>query len=499
MKILFVVSKLYFSEPLGVMQLSAICKKARHETKLVSLMDHSIISALDSFNPDLICYSTMTSDEKLFINADVTVCNWLSTQGKIVPRIMGGPHPTFFPEVLKKLDLDAICQGDGDRAIVSILDRIESGSDFHHIPNVLVKNGGELVKEIINDLDSLPSLDRDILYESMPGLQKVGVRSFMSQRGCPYKCTYCFNHAYNKFFKGERRKLIRRRSVDNLIAEIQEVIEKFPTVRFIRFGDDVFVIKQDAWLEEFAEKYRRKIGIPFYCLIRANSLTEPVAKLLNRAGCHSVAMSIETGSPSIREVVLKRKMSDEMLIDSFELARKFKMKVYANTMLGLPGTTLEDDFNSFLFAKKARIAAPTFGIFQPFPRTELTQYALENGFLQANYDFNNTFSSQSPLSVYSQREKETQVNLARLATLFCFLPDCFIPLLQRLIRIKLTPLYSLIGTFVFSYLMSTKIFPGAYPRNPFFFLKNAYIAITYSLFADTSQSDVERPAKEKSL
>lgn len=489
MKILFVVSKLYFSEPLGVMQLSAICKRKKHSTRLVSLLDHSLSRALNEFNPDLICYSTMTSDEQLFQEANDVVVAWMNNDGKAVPRIMGGPHPTYFIDVLKKLDLDAICLGDGDNAILRILERIESGSDFSNIPNIMTKNGSKLIKEVVDNLDCLPPVDRDLIYDVSPELQAVGIRSFLTQRGCPYKCTYCFNQSYRKLFKGEGRKLIRRRSVDHLIEEIEEVIEKHPPVRFIRFADDVFVIKKDAWLEEFVEKYPQKIGIPFYCLIRANSLTEEVAQLLSKAGCKSIAMSIESGNAEIRKLLLKRRLPDEMLIESFNLARKYHINVYANTMMGLPGTTIEDDFDSFLFAKKMKVAAPTFGIFQPFPKTELTQYAIKNGFLAPDYDFNNTFFTKSPLNTYTEEEREIQYRLCKLAELFCHLPDFFIPALRRLVRINLTSLYELVYSIVLSYIQSTRIFPGAYPRNPVFFLKNAWTSLTYTLISTKAKDN----------
>ncbi|MFQ5445135.1 MAG: B12-binding domain-containing radical SAM protein, partial [Nitrospinales bacterium] len=381
MKVLFVVPDLFFSEPLGVMQLSAICKNAGHQTHLVALKRNSIQEILQEYSPDLIAYSVMTPDEHLFEAADRTVRSWAKDHKKQLTRIMGGPHPTFFPEVVHKLDLDAICLGDGDNAILRIINAIQEGKDLSGIPNVATQSHPDFEKEVVEDLDSLPYLDRDLIYDSDPDLQKMRLRSFLTQKGCPYKCTYCFNHSFNQMFKGGGRKLLRRRSVDNLIDEIQYVIKNYPEVKMIRFADDVFVIRRDAWLEEFAEKYPKKVGIPFYCLIRSNSLTEEAAQLLAKSGCRSVGMSIEAGDPELRNVVLKRNMSNELVEESFRIARKYGIRTYSNTLFGIPGTTLEDDFQSFLFAKKVKPAAPTFGIFCPFPKSELTDYAIELGVL----------------------------------------------------------------------------------------------------------------------
>ena len=486
MKILFVISKIFFSEPLGVMQLSAICKKNGHTTRLVSLLDHSLIDVLNEYKPTLICYNTMSPDEELFAKADKIIKKWIESQDAVIFRVMGGAHPTYFPEVVDQLKLDAICQGDGDNAIVEIINRVQAGLSLEGIPNILTSRNSDLLKEVISDLDSLPPVDRDILYDASPDLQSVGIRSFVTRRGCPYKCTYCFNHLFNALFKGERRQLIRRRSVDNLLADIVNVVNKYPKVKIIRFADDVFVIKQknDEWLKEFSEKYPRLVGIPFYCLMRANSLSAENAKLLSDAGCRSVSISIESGSEEIRNIVLKRRMPNKMLRDAFDLAKDNNINVSANSMLGLPGTTIDDDFDTFIFAKKLKIASPTFGIFQPFPKTELTQYAIDNGYLDKQYRSQNTFGMRSVLNNYTDEEREIQYRLSKLASLFCLLPDSFIPVLRYLISIKgFNKLYELIDSITFTYLQASRVFPNSYPRNPIVFIKNAYTAITYTLFS----------------
>ena len=59
-------------------------------------------------------------------------------------------------------------------------------------------------------------------YEEI-GLAKV--HSFIASRGCPFKCTYCFNDGMSKSYEGQ--KYVRRRSVDNVIEEIKRVKEKY--------------------------------------------------------------------------------------------------------------------------------------------------------------------------------------------------------------------------------------------------------------------------------
>ena len=386
---------------------------------------------------------------------------------------MGGPHPTYFPDILSKCDLDGICVGEGDNAILNIINNIYEGKDLSGIPNVLCKtnyNLGLTKKELITDLDSLPFVDREFIFNAVPYYRSIRLRSFLTQRGCPYNCSYCHNHAFNSMFCGHGN-ILRRRSVDNVIDEIKYVIGKYSPVNLIRFGDDTFAHKIDNWLIDFLDRYKREIGLPFYCLMRSNTLTEDMAKILSKAGCHSIGMSIETGDEDIRNNVLKRNLSDEMVIKSFEYARKYNIKTYGNTMFGIPGTTLTDDFYSFKFTKKLKLSVPTFGIFCPYPGTELTKYAIEKGLLDKNSELESKYSFTSELNCYTKQEKNIQLRMMYLSSVFCSLPDCFVPFLKILIRINLTWIYSIIGTWYILYRTSVKIFPKIYPLNPLVFIK----------------------------
>ena len=483
MKILFIVSDLFLGEPMGVLQLSACLKRYSYETKLLALKKHPLRKILKDYDPDVIAYSVMSPESELFKKADNSVRDWAKEYNKKkILRIMGGPHPTFFPEILEEMGLDAICIGEGDFAIIELINRFSSGKPLSNIPNTLSpgEHINKIDKELIHNLDDLRFVDRDIYYDAMPIYKSLGFRGFMVGRGCPYGCTYCHNHAYKKIFK-DCGKIVRRRSVENVIREMRNVVNKYSQIKLMKISDDTFAHYVNDWLVEFIEKYKKEINLPFYCLMRSNTLTEEMAKLLSSAGCVSIGMSIESGNERIRNEILKRGLSDKLIINSFKYAKNNKIRTYGNTLLGIPGTSFTDDFESFLFTKKLKVTAPTFGIFNPYPKLQLTDYAIEKGYLDPAgvYDLKNVFGFRSPLNSFSDKEKEMQLNLSYLAPLFCDLPDFFIPLLRRLLQFKALSVYKFSGYVYHILKVALFIFPGAIPLNPFASLKIFKKAIKY--------------------
>ncbi|MFQ5466380.1 MAG: B12-binding domain-containing radical SAM protein, partial [Thermodesulfobacteriota bacterium] len=253
MKILFVVKDIEYIDPMGIMLLSALAKRKGHTTELAVLADGKLEDLVRKTRPDIAAFSAKTGEHKYYIAANHVI----KSVDDGIYTVIGGPHATFFPEIITKYPIDALCAGEGDEAWPELLDALDAGRPVDSIPNIVTKKNfkaGEkpLMRPRRTNLDDLPFLDRELVY-SRTRLGRFPMRSFMIGRGCPYKCTYCFNHKYNLLYKGNG-PLQARFSVDRVVAELRHLKESYET-QFIKFYDDIFVMKDDEWLTEFAEKY----------------------------------------------------------------------------------------------------------------------------------------------------------------------------------------------------------------------------------------------------
>lgn len=482
MRVLFAIAVPTVMEPMGVALLSAICKQAGHETALTILKNEDLCARVKEVNPDVVAYSVIGGEIDIVKAADTRLLQYLKTSGKKIYRIMGGPLPTYFPGVIDEMGLDAICQGDGDHALPNLLSAFASGGSISAIPNIAVTSAGAQKREQLTgaELDALPFADRGLYFRTVPFVQPTGLRSFMTSRGCPYSCAYCYNNAYNRMFQG-LGPAVRRGSVERSLAEIEYNIREFPPVKFIRFFDHVFCVHIDDWLEEFAEKYPARIGIPFYCLINPRAFTEDMARLLAQAGCFSVSMSLETGIESVRKDVLGRRLSNDEVTEIWRLARKYKLRTFGNTMVGIPGTTLKDDYFSLEFTRNLRCSVPTFTVCSPSRGTRLADIAQEKGLFEKDADLVTRATIRSPLNCYTEREKEIQTRMAYFGTLYCVVPAFLAPIVRAFITYRLLPkaVAYRVGVAFQVLFVALRILPRAIPKSPLTIIRLAINGIRY--------------------
>ena len=431
MKVLFIFKSENFLAPIGLCVVSAIVCREGHESFLAEVNSQDVLSCVAELKPDVVAYSSSTGEAKHYLRINRKI----KEKFPEIFTIMGGPHPTFFPEMINESTLDCVCQGEGEGALADILKALSVGRNIDDIPNIITKRNLRLsrnrVRHLIEDLDSLPFPDYGLLYDNTP-MGNYPLKNFMIGRGCPYQCTYCFNPAWNKLYQG-KGKIIRRHSVDYVIEDIERVMRKWPLSN-VKFYDDIFTYEADDWLVDFATKYKKRIGLPFFILTRADLLTEDMVKLLKYAGCRTISMSIEAGNPEVRNNLLKRNMTDEQIIKAHLLCKKYGIRTFTNCIIALPNTNINYDIESINLSIKCKVDWVEYLIFHPYPGTTLGNQVINMGIYTPDYDkMHTSYMHHSPLKCFSKREKNAQMNISALGAVATVIPSLKNLIVNRLI------------------------------------------------------------------
>jgi anaerobic magnesium-protoporphyrin IX monomethyl ester cyclase len=405
----------------GIRTMSAYLKRHGHKTQMIFMPDpvgdnllygvqrykHNILDELITLcgSSDLIGITLMTN----FFDNAVQITEKLKSELDI-PVIWGGVHPTIRPnESLEYADM--VCIGDGEEAMLKLVNNIENGESNLNIDNFWIKSNGMIFKnplgKLIENLDTYPMPDyslegHHVLYEGhivqmtsellkiflergtvSAYLKKIGYQT-MTGRGCPHRCTYCVNDTIKSLYEG--KGYLRWRSVDHVIGELLWVKENMPYIGYIWISDDAFFARSLKNLENFCKEYKEKIGLPFSCLVSPLTITEKKMELLVDSGLIYIQLGLESGSRSIQELFNRKNMSNEVMMRAIRIINKYKDKMFPPSydfILDVPYETDEDKIESLRFITEI----PKPFRLQPFslvlyPGTKLYQRAKSDGFIQ---------------------------------------------------------------------------------------------------------------------
>lgn len=404
----------------GIMTMGAILKKEGFDVEVVPSDVSYLESRLADGTPTILAYSTPTP----YYGHYKDVNRRLKQRFPSVISVFGGPHPTFFPEMIEDEGVDAVCIGEGEHAMAEFATGIASGSPVRELRNWWVKEEGVIhrngLRPLIEDLDSLPLPDHELFRRAMPA--EVNQAIVMTGRGCPASCTYCFNHGYRELYKGLGNPM-RRRSVGNVIRELEQV--KGIGYQFIRFMDDVFILRED-WVSEFCDAYSSRIGLPFSCLVRADLVKPAIIGRLKKAGCFRIMMGIEAGNDRLRNEILKRNMPRQVIIDAARVIRAERIKLVTANILAIPGGSYECDLETVLLNIECRPNFASASILQPYPRTRMYQLAESEGLIDegqmSRIESSLGFGLRSDLLFRDTREKARMENLHKFFPLAIWFP-----------------------------------------------------------------------------
>lgn len=342
------------------------------------------------------------------------------------PIIWGGVHPTIRPiESLEYADM--VCIGEGEDALLELVNKMSAGGDCENIPNIWVKREGKILKSSLNplpfDLDAYPipdysmddhhimidnqvvplthAITEKVLKKGTVSeyLGKIGYQT-MTSRGCPYHCAYCINSTIKKMYGGKGK--LRWRSVEHVMAELMWVKTHMPYIDYIWLSDDEFMARKLKSLSEFARQYKENICLPFSCLVSPLSVTEEKMSLLIDAGLIYVQMGVESGSARMQAIFNRQPMTNARMMRAIKIINKFKDRMHAPSydfLIDVLYETVEDKIASLRFISEI----PKPYRLQPFvlilyPGTHMYEMAKQNGLITDEFKeiYNKSYTMREP-------------------------------------------------------------------------------------------------------
>jgi len=278
--------QLFFRQGFGSQLTEAVCEDLRRIVRTC----------------DAVGISLMTMDRQRV----ELLCKILAPLGK--PIVLGGVHPTCFPEDSLRLS-NIVNVGEGYDSLLAWC----KDPSKRDIPNLWFREKDQVIRNPVrpafSDLDRLPFPDFGLeghfvlnrgrvrpLTESLRRRYLGRMVQLFATIGCPFSCSFCINNRLKDIGPGYGR--FRAHGTDYVIGAIKHQLALSPDLETVNFPDDGFICLKEEVLEELASAYKRHIDLPFSVMgVIPEFLTKRKLDILVQAGLKRVRAGFQSGSP----------------------------------------------------------------------------------------------------------------------------------------------------------------------------------------------------------
>jgi radical SAM superfamily enzyme YgiQ (UPF0313 family) len=308
----------------------------------------------------------------------------LVKQNSDVPVVWGGVHPSLLPrQTLENPFVDIVVQGEGEETFFELVTALSKHQPLAQVKGIWYKDGGQIKQNPPRpfiDLNQQPPLAYHLidLKSHMVSVSGRDALRFETSRGCPFSCTFCYNNSFN-------HRQWRGLTVEQTLLRMKRALAEFG-VKGFSFSDDNFFADPDRAHQILEGVVREKLDI-FWGKgdVRLDLLTrmdDDFLRLMERSGCLSLVIGVESGSQRMADLLRKEIEVDQAIWVNRRLAQ-YRIQPRYLFMVGAPGETEKDlaETASLMLklVKENPKAANGVQIFVPYPGTELFDTAVQNG------------------------------------------------------------------------------------------------------------------------
>lgn len=425
----------YNKKALGVRYLETALKKDGYNVYTVFYKDFNSVHPTVTTPKELDLLKKEIEDKKpLFIGLSVMSSMYLDTVNAMIdmiqknfslPIVCGGAFASMFPEYFLDKGVEFVIRCDGEYAICALADSLNTGAPYGQIESLCYKKDGKNVineiGHITNNIDEygIPTInsenacyiENDAINYGDPQLDTLSYEVIAS-RGCPFTCSYCCCPNLRKILP-RGIKGVRTRSVQSVIDELIEAKKHCKRIAFVHFYDEIFP-NLPGWVDEFIEKYKKHINLPFTIWSHPKMVDGEVLKKLVKVGLVEVIMGIQSGSEHIRRDVFHRYETQEDIIKATKTIRDAGVFWGSfDFMLQHPFETIDDLKETYYLAKKMHgpFELQLHGL-NFLPGTDIVPLAIDAGYFTPSEMDNIMYASMDEqFGAYWQRETTRESDL----------------------------------------------------------------------------------------
>jgi anaerobic magnesium-protoporphyrin IX monomethyl ester cyclase len=351
--------------PNSLLYIATVLEKAGNDVRIYdNQVDLREPKDFVEFNPQLVGFSVLSGPNIAEAIEQTTEFRKLLPG---VKTVWGNVHPSVLPsQTIAEDFIDFVCVGAGEKCMTELAKHLETGEPaINCIRGLIWKDKGRIVtnepSEFIKNLDELPDPAWHLI-----DVPKYWEKSLNTSRGCPGKCTFCYSPLFYKGYSGDL-------SAERIVLQIEHLYQTYG-VKFIRFFEDTFTCNRERLRKFCYLMIERKMPVQWDCDSRIGLSDEDI-KLMSKAGCVSVGLGIESGSPRIIKFI-KKGITVKAVEETIKRLTRHRIMPRLYFIAELPTETVEEFKETQNLIKRLDKPPYQYMPYMPFPGTVLYDYCV---------------------------------------------------------------------------------------------------------------------------
>lgn len=409
--------------PTDLMYLAAIAEREGLEAKIKDYSQSGNLEQdLREFKPDYLVVNIATPSLEHDLDA---IRKAKEINPEIITIAKGAAFLTLGEKILAEHEfLDFGILGEAEETLKEILEEQEKTRilGIYYKENGNVKFTGN--RAFIEDLDSLPFPARHLVDNSIyrrPDNNKVQA-TIKVGRGCPFHCFFCLATPVS----GAK---VRRRSVENIVAEIRECVEKY-NIRNFLFWSDIFNLDKKWTMDLCQAIIDSGLKITWSANTRADTADLEMAKMMYKSGCRLVSIGVESGSQEMLEKMGKKITLNDVR-RTVKVFKQAKIRIYNYFVIGLPWETEETVEETIKFAIELNSDFISFYTATPLPGSRFYDYAKDHNLFDKETSFESAYFYPAVNTHYLTKERVFELHKSAIKR-FYLRPLYILKMLSRI-------------------------------------------------------------------